>query len=203
MTSNPSSLDIYIHLANGDTLHFKQEDPAEAKALIESLKPHTIFTQTLLVIAGRHSLTAFSPHKIACIDLAMPGYPGWPFPFNAQDIVEITEEEFQENYLPLEKTTAREQQLTQPGEIITTFAKIELTNRDRFYVQVTAPVIERIPLDIQMFLQQLFTSHTLFARRREGGVILLNAEHIARITSFPGPRQTPPNAWVAHYVSEQ
>jgi hypothetical protein len=203
MPRNRPALEIYIHLANGGTLHFHQEDPADAKALVESIQPQTVFTQTLLVIAGQHSLTAFSPSKIARIDLAMEGYPGWSFPFNAQDIAEVTEEEFQQNYLPLEKTTTREQQVLQPGEIITVYAKIELTNREHFYVQMRLPIVERTPLDVYMFLQQLFTSHTLFARRREGGVILVNAEHLARITSFPGPPKAPPKAWSAHYVAEK
>jgi hypothetical protein len=191
MSMPPSYLEIHVHGIDGQVAAFVQSDPAAAAALLAHIQPGRVFTQSHLTIASEHSVTFFPCAAVARIDLVMDTFPDWPFYHGVSNILEITEEEFQERYRP------EEREAEPPGALVVRFTELELTSGERLVVEVHSREIPRTAVDQAMFVQQILSAPSLYARRLGGGAILLNPAQILRMTVYPGPPETPPNAWAA------
>jgi hypothetical protein len=195
-----SSLEIQIHLTNADIETLVQTEAAAARKILESVHPNRLFSQNHLIFAGEHSLTIYPTASVARVDFVMEGFPNWPFHNEISDILEISEDTFREQYDP---QTLRSQRRLTPGEPVRLFVEAVLANRQRVFmeVHVEVPIRDReeelLPIDRNIILQQLFSAPSLYARRRGGGALIINPEHLARLSFYPGPPDTPPNAWPA------
>jgi hypothetical protein len=196
MSFNPSYLEIHVHGIDGHVAAFVQKDPGAAGRLLEHIQPGRVFTQGHLTIASEHSITFFPCAAVARIDLVMDGFPDWPFYHGVSNVMEITEEEFRERYRP------EEREAEPPNALVARFAGLELTNGERVLVEVHAREIPRTPVDQAMFVQQILSAPSLYARRLGGGAVLLNPAHILRMAVYPGPPETPPNAWAADPLND-
>src|SRR5579872_7018018 len=136
MSAGLQSLEIHIHLVDGSIGRFVQDDPAEARKLLEAIQPGKVFQQRDLVIAGRYSLTVYPCTAVARVDFIMDGHPGWPFHRNVRDAMQITHEEFQERFLPTAKDEERTARIVTPGETVVAYAEAELLNAERLFVEL-------------------------------------------------------------------
>ena len=191
---------IDIHLINGNVVTFEQEDAAEAAILLERLHPDRMFNQPVVIMAGAKSLTSIPTTAIVRIDVNMPVEPGWPFHFNAKDVVVIEEKEF-DDWHRREPEWATRLMPTTPGDLYISYARAELSNGENLYLEVKIEADLRMPFDRGLMIRNLFSAHHLHARRREGGSVVINPQHIVRMTMFPGPPETPHHSWPGHYVS--
>ena len=194
-------LEIHVHLVNGSISRFVQDEPVEIDRILNHIHPEKVFNQPTIVIAGRHSMTALPTSAVARIDFVMDGFPGWEFHRNLKDAVQITHEELRERYIPIAETSTRTDMAVPEGEVVTAFAEAELMGGERLYVEVQLTADRRTPLERGMLLHQIFTGSSLYARRRGGGGILINPANVVRITLYPGPPETPPNAWPARHLT--
>src|SRR5258706_6695311 len=195
-----TSVEIQIPMIDGSISRFIVDKPGAAPDLIASIHPNKIFTQRNIVIAGSRSMTAYPTAAVARVDFVMDGFPGWAFYHNLEDVMQITHEEFKQRYNPESADVDRVARVVVPGDTIVAWGEIELNNADRVYTEARFVAQAATPIDRSMLFEQLFESHYLYSRRRGGGAILINPANIVRLSFFPGPPETPRNAWEAHHM---
>jgi hypothetical protein len=198
MSALPAYVEIHVHSIDGYVSAFVQNDSEAVRRLLDHVQPNKIFEQRQLVVASAHSMTVFPCASIARVDLVMDGYPDWEFHFGVSSVQEITEEEFRQRYRPRRDPDPR---LLPPGAPVTVFAEIELANGERLFTEIHTHLEARLPLEQSIFFQQLLTAPSLYSRKLGGGAILLNPATIVRLTFYPGPPNTPPNALPAEPLS--
>jgi hypothetical protein len=203
MNAYLSPLEIQIHLRDGNVTRFLQDDPEISRHILAHIHPDRIFTQPEILLAGEHSLTAYPSSAVTRMDLVMAGFPDWTFQGNICDISEITEIEFQER---LASQIARKYpHLNQDGSR-RVFGEIELVTGQHLFREVHWKPMQDVakwkvmPQDYNVLLHQQFCAHSHYCRRQGGGAILVNPEHIVRMTFYPGPATPPENAWRMHAV---
>jgi hypothetical protein len=194
MRAAPSSLEIHVHSTDGHVSRFGQIDPEQVRALLDQIQPGRIFGQRHLLIAGGASMSIFPTGAVARIDLVMDGFPDWPFHHGVSDVREIPAEEFRQRYRSAEYTGALP---GTPGATVLVFGEIELANGERLFLEVQTQVEPRLPVEQGLYFQQILAAHSLHARRHGGGAVLLNPAAVVRLTFYPNPPQTPPNALCA------
>lgn len=196
MPSTATALEIHLHLEDGRIIKFAQNDAVTAQKILSHIDPHKVFAQPPIIFSGKHSLTTILPSAIVRIDLIGENLPNWPYLHNVQEVQEISEEEFRQRFRPeLAAQPAR------PGEIVTAYAELELVNGSRIFVEVRIEVEERLPADQAVFIQQLFIAGGLHARKRGGGISLVNPAKLVSFSFYPGPPVLPPGTWEAERLS--
>jgi hypothetical protein len=198
MSAIPSSLELHIHSIDGHVARFIQNEPEAVRRLFDHIQPGHIFEQRQLVVASGHSLAIFPCAAIVRVDLVMEGFPDWEFHHGLSDVQEITEEEFRQRYHP---ERYHPDHPLPPGAPVVAYAEIELADGERIFSEVHTHVEARLPIEQSMFLQQILSAPSLYSRRRGGGAILVNPASIVRMTFYPGPPTTPPNALPAEPLS--
>ena len=191
---------IEIHLEDGNVVTFEQTRADDAATLLDRLHPDRVFIQPVIIVAGSKSLTSFPSSSVTRIDISMPTEPGWSFHFNAKDVVLIPESEFND-WHSREPEWATRLMPTVPGDLYVSYGEIELRNGEKLYMEVKVEADLRMPFDRGLMIKNMFSAHSLHARKREGGSVIINPKQIVRFTFFPGPSETPLNAWPAHHVS--
>ena len=199
-SSQPSALEIHVHLEDGRVQKFQQPDTQAAQNLLAHLQPTKLFGQKVLMLGGADSLTAFQLSEVVRIDLISAQTPDYPFYNRVLDIEQITPDEFQQRYRPQTFAALRQSAQAHPGEPITVFAELELVNGERLFIQVCVKVEERLPLEQGIFVSQLFSTTGIHCRRREGGVVIVNPANIVRLTFYPAPTTLPPGTWEASRI---
>jgi hypothetical protein len=191
MSITPAYLEIHVHGVDGNVAAFRQSDPKAAAKLLAHIQPARIFTQHHLTISSPHSIAFFPCAAVARVDLVMDDFPDWPFHHGVEDLVEITEEEFEQRFHPADRP------VEPPGAIAVRFGELELTNGERLFLQAYVRETPITPVDQAIVVQQILTAPSLHARRLGGGAVLVNPVHILRMSFYPGPPEPPPNAWAA------
>jgi hypothetical protein len=198
MSAITSSIELHIHSVDGHVARFIQNEPEAVRRLFDHVQPGHIFEQRQLVVASGHSLAIFPCAAVVRVDLVMEGFPDWEFHHGISDVQEITEEEFRQRYHP---ERYHPDHPLPPGAPVVAYAEIELADGERIFSEVHTHVEARLPIEQSMFLQQILSAPSLYSRRRGGGAILVNPASIVRMTFYPGPPTTPPNALPAEPLS--
>jgi hypothetical protein len=192
MPPTTAALEIHLHLEDGRTVTFAQNDAATAQKILSHIDPHKVFAQHPIILSSKHSMTTILPSALVRIDLIGDNLPHWPQLHNVQEVQEISEEVFRQRFRPeLYAQPAR------PGEVVTAYAELALVNGSRIFVEVRIEVEERLPADQAVFIQQLFTAGGLHAKKRGGGISLLNPAKLVSFSFYPGPQVLPPGTWEA------
>lgn len=193
MSSNRDALEISIHLEDGKVVRFAAADSLEARRIVQHLQPERLFTDRLLVLGDATSMTTVPLNKVVRIDLAMDEYPSWPFHHGAQDVREITEQEFRAQY------RVDAYNLGEPSsaiaERISIYQELELSDGEHVWAELEVRREQIMPQDLEVLLQQFFTSGGIHFRRAHRGVSIVNTAHILRLTVYPAPLHLPPGAW--------
>ena len=195
MSTTPHALEVHIHLVDGRVIQFVQDQVVAAQKVLDHIQPKRLFTAQNLMVGGGHALTAIPSSAIVRLDLIGDRLPDWSFQFEAEDIQEITEEDYIARYRP----DALEMAL--PGERITVYAEMEMANGQRLFTEVHTRLELRLPLEQNVFIQQIFSAGGLHFRRRTGGISILNPANITRLTFYPGPTLLPAGAWELTHLS--
>jgi hypothetical protein len=143
-------------------------------------------------------MTAFVPAHLTKIDFVCQDFPGWDFPAGLSDIAEMTEAAFRED-AGLDNPVRQEKrnQQRQPGDPTITFIDLEMRSGRHYYIMIGG--VSDLPAERFSRLQLLLTGASLHARMLEGGMTLLNLANLVRFTIYPGPRESPSDAWPAHH----
>ncbi|MCX7016030.1 MAG: hypothetical protein NTW86_26320 [Candidatus Sumerlaeota bacterium] len=199
MSARAHPLEIRVHLIDGRVAEFYQPDAAMARRTLDLISPERIFAEPHVLVAGRHSLSAFLSASVARADFLCAPYPDWPFPGRVTEIRETPEEEYQRHFqqalegLPL---TERES----PSEsLFVTIGEIRLIGGESALVEIHAQAMSRI--DQRRVVPALFRAPSLHYTLREGGVSFINTANVASFVFSPAPPETPGNAWLASRMS--
>jgi hypothetical protein len=184
-------------LQDGRVAKFAQNDATAIQKIVEHIQPNRLFAQHHLVLGGDQTMTAIQCSHIVRVDLVADNLPQWPFHHGVLDVKEISDDEFFQRYDPEHYANLFRQGAPAPGTPLVAFAEAELTSGERVFMELQVQAQERTPMDVGVLLQQIFSAAGLHARRRGGGVAILNPANIVRFTLYPGPQVLPPNAWHA------
>lgn len=205
MSEKGGALEIHVYLADGTMSRFVQEDAALAQQLLDALQPAQIFKRPEILIGGSYSMTIIPTDTLARVDFVTDRCPDLPFPARIKDVVEITPDEFSQRLVVTPAVPQREERTIQAEEPFVSSVELLLRGSGRLYLQLEAVVEPATPVDRALQLHRILEGNAtvLAARRRGGGAILINPEHVLQMTLCPGPPETPPNAWRAHHPVSQ
>jgi hypothetical protein len=200
MQIESAELDILVHLTGSEIVTFKVKDEYEARHILGSIVPGKFFEPKQLVIGCKNSLSAFQTDHITQVELISDHVPDWSFHHNVRMIREVSPQAFREKYAHIEHVDRS------LSDVVHVSSEIELSNGEKIYLTLDVnsdPAISPLtPLDQHVFIQQLFSSHCIFAHHRDRGVVLINPAHISRLTMHPGPEAVPAGTWHASMCKE-
>ena len=200
MVDLPESVEIRVHLNNGNVEAYVQDDPEQVARILGNFQPSRVFDTSHLTIAGKYSMTAYRCSTICLLEFVMDFYPGWRFPVNIEEVREVTEEEFWDAYKPEEDEYFVREQQREVGEEFISFSQLELTSGKSLYARIHSVVQPQ--LDRLHTINHILIADALYARRREGGALVVNLANVARFGFHPGPPDTPKNAWLASHKTD-
>jgi len=198
-SSSQPSLTIRFHLTDGSVHSFVQTDDAAARKLWEGVDPARLFARPRIVIGSEHSKTVFVSAETIRVDFLHDSFQCWEFPGGYSDIVELSEEEFRKHaHLDQPALMAKREQSTPAGDLLVSFAKLQMRGGRPLFVMVEIPV--KLPAESQSFMQFMLAKAAVHMRLRGGGIGVLNLANLAAYTVYPGVVQIPADAWLAEPV---
>lgn len=185
-------LELHLHLANGRTHKWVQNDEELAAQIIAQITPK-IFAQPSLVLHDESSVTAYPGTALLGLSVLMEEIPetllqliGSPSTHSA-GMWAITEDEY-----------AAKQRAVQPiidGEPFLMLIEIELSNGQRIWIEnhlkKAVPAMQQ-----RQILHQIFEKPTFACRRLDGGLSVWNRAHFVSFSLRPKPT-VPANSWPA------
>ena len=194
------NMKILIHTQGGSTETFFQDDPALATRILKGIQSTKGFTGDIITIAGDYSLTTFVASRVNRVDFIAQDLPPWKHPADILDVVELSEDEFQErSHLNDPARLERRRSPKRTGEFAVGFVEVEITGGNRVFLAAEI----KVPFEAERLqrLRILFSAPAVHFRMPQGGISILNLKNLVRVTFYPGPDVTPIDAWPAHHLS--
>lgn len=190
------ALTIRIYLTDGSIHSFVQPDQAAAEAIWDRIEPSRLFAHHRMVIGSEHSKAVFVSAETVRVDFVHKSLQCWEFPGGYSDIVELTEQEFLKNArLDDPKRMVRRDQPTPVGDLLVSFARLQMRGGRAVFVMIEVPV--KLPAESQSFMNYMLSRSAVHMRLRGGGVGVLNLANLAGYTVYPGVAQLPSDSWLA------
>jgi hypothetical protein len=188
MTTTNLDLTLDICAEDGSRTRFYQNDEASVRTTLRQLASPRLFSQPLLTLASKHSVSAIPSRTIDMILAHTESPPPLPLPPNWLDIVEVSGDSFLEDADTEESPEAKDK-TTLLAEIHTLGdwmirLKLETTNR--------ATIQER-----RQFLAHFFDLPGIPFRLETGGIGFINPAKISRVTVSPPFKGVPEAALTA------
>ena len=178
---------------------FVQTDDAAARKIWEGVDPARLFARPRIVIGSEHSKAVFVSAETIRVDFHQDSFQCWEFPGGYSDIVELPEEEFRKHaHLDQPALRAKREQPTPAGDLLVSFAKLQMRGGRPLFVMVEIPV--KLPAESQSFMQFMLSKAAIHMRLRGGGVGVLNLANLAAYAVYPGVAQIPTDAWLAEPI---
>jgi hypothetical protein len=191
-------LELRFLLSDGSEEFFYQDTEVAAKRILDNLRPGQLFKQSRIMLAGTYSMTAFLPSHVSKIDFAAADFVCWAFPAGLSDIVELSESQFRERAgLDDRDRLEKRGQPRVPGDAFVAFMDLEMRSARHVYLMIEGAV--ELPAERFNRLQLLLSGVSLHLRLPQGGMALLNLANLVRFTVYPGPAESPTDAWPAHH----
>ena len=206
MNTNPSEslskpiLTIRFHLTDGSVHSFVQTDDAAARKIWEGVDPARLFARPRIVIGSEHSKAVFVSAETIRVDFHQDSFQCWEFPGGYSDIVELSEEEFRKHaHLDQPALMAKREQQTPAGDLLVSFAKLQMRGGRPLFVMVEIPV--KLPAESQSFMQFMLSKAAIHMRLRGGVVGVVNLANLIGYTVYPGVAQIPADTWMAEPIN--
>jgi hypothetical protein len=200
-TSAKATMTIRFHLTDGSAHSFVQTDPAAARKIWDTVDPARLFARSRIVIGSEHSKAVFVSAETIRVDFLQDSFQCWEFPGGYSDIVELSEEEFGRHaHLDEPALMARREQPTPVGDLLVSFARLQMRGGRPLFVMIEAPV--KLAAESQSFMQFLLSKGSVHMRLRGGGIGVLNLANLAGYTVYPGVAQIPADSWLAEPAQE-
>jgi hypothetical protein len=178
---------------------YAQPDPDLARAILDNLaQPHRFFSMPHLLIGDAMSLNVLRSSQITRVDLISKLVPEWPFQFGAVGVREITEEAFQQSAQTRESTELKvvDEKPDAPA-LEMGYVSLILSDGQQVFWEVREPKGQHAGADLISYVNGIFNSFGLHARRRGQGVMIINPMHIVRFSLHPCPEHVPGKTWSA------
>src|SRR6266849_5171014 len=198
-TSAKTNLTIRFHLTDGSVHSFVQTDSAAARKIWDAVDPARLFARPRIVVGSEHSKSVFVSAETIRVDFLQHSFQCWNFPGGYSDIVELSEEEFRKHaHVDQPALMAKREQQTPAGDLLVSFAKLQMRGGRPLFVMVEIPV--KLPAESQSFMQFMLSKAAVHMRLRGGGIGVLNLANLAAYTVYPGVAQIPADAWLAEPI---
>lgn len=194
---NTPALELHFHLTDSKIARFVQNDEASAQKILRQIQPNRLFAQHHITLSCQGAMTSIPSSAIVRLDLITDNPPEWPFHYGASVIQEINEEEFRHRFRPQDYAAP-----PTPGQIVTFYGEMELRSAERVYLEAQIRIEPRLPLEQSVFIQQIFATGGMHARRRGNGMVIINPANIVRFSFYPGPSDIVPGVWAAEIVRD-
>ena len=193
-------MEIRIHTESGSVETFFQDNPALVGPILKAIQSTKVFATSAITIAGDYSLTTFVASQVNRVDLMDEELPGWKYPEDILDVVELSEEEFRErSHLNDPARLERRRSPKKTGESAVVFVEVAMAGGTRIFL--AAKIKVGLPAERLQRLRTLFSAAAVHFRMRQGGTAILNLKNLVRFTLNPGPDVAPIDAWPAHHLS--
>lgn len=184
---NQPLLEISLHLSNGRTHRFVQNDPSLAQQTIEQIGPK-IFSRPSLIISGSHRSSAYAAASL--LGVSLQGVPEESLESARPVAQEITEAD----YLAKQPGMAP----AVPGEPLVSVVEIEFSSGHRLWLELHVAQASS-PMKGRHLLNNIFSLPTLVCRNLDGGLSLWNVGQMVSSCLTP-ELDAPTNAWLAEFV---
>ncbi len=191
--TTPGPVEIHFGMTNGTVHRFVQPDHFAFAKFLVLLQPAKVFTTTQIVMAGSNSMHGFHVSGIERLDLLVDSLPDyWTAPPHLVQTEELTRTEF-ENIVGTSPHGDLKISNAAEGDIVPSYAEIELASGNRAYVRLHIRV--RNAIEQKNTIQHLLSQSAMWFRRADRGFVLLNVANIVRYGLYPGPAVAPATAW--------
>jgi len=192
---NRPMLELQLHLVNGNTHRFMQNDPELVQEMLSQIH-HRVFSQPTLIVAGESQIRVYQVSSIAGITIIMDHLPIELLILDraAPSILwETTHEEYAEK---------QRYALPQPdADKTSVFSEVEMTNGRKFCIETQVSKSES-GTDVRNILNYVFKLPNMICRRRGGGGISIwNRAHIVSLSFSPKP-EAQLVSWPADFMTE-
>ncbi len=182
-----SLLSFDIFTSSGDCLQFQSDDEAQIARILSQLNNNRVFSLKTLIISSEFSVTNIPGEKVEAIRLTSPT----PEAFGLDDLdgqlMEITREEFEQEYTAMEPEERVAARHAVSGEIILVFLKLNLQSGRSFFLKLQVP--KKSGPEGRIFFTHLFDNPAIMFSPRGGGKGFVNPRRLASLVNFPGPGQ--------------
>ncbi|MEO7717958.1 MAG: hypothetical protein ABIY70_17290 [Capsulimonas sp.] len=190
MASKPF-LELELHLTNGNTHRFVQNDPEQARDLLQHIHLN-IFTQPTVIIYGQDRVAAYPGNKITGITVRMDSIPESLLQLNpnATSIREITEDDYRAKLLDAPKCVQAKPFLM--------LNEVEMCCGHRFWLEVDI-VTEVGSVQERKILYNAFSWPSAVCQNLDGSVTIWNRAQMVSCSFAPKP-DVPMGGWSAELV---
>jgi hypothetical protein len=200
--STKPHLVIRVHLTDGSTDCFTQDDEVEAKRLWDKIQPAHLFVPERLVLVGKHSKAVYVTGQVTRVDFIQKSNDRWDFPAGYSDIVELSEENFRKHaHLDDPEMMPKRNHLTPVDDLLVSFLKLRLAGGKPLFLMVEAPA--KLPIENHSFMQFLLSKGAFHMRLSGGGIGVVNLANLLSYAVYPGISQTPADSWFVEPVLKE
>jgi hypothetical protein len=200
MNHNIPNLQVQIHKLDGSTTTFLQNDAGQIKKLLDEFQPAQIFDRDKITFTDKRFITSLPVSKITRIDLESEQHSHLLFSVGVVDAVELTGMEFE---TLIRNPVMREQwkQISTLDASLVTFLDVEMADGQCVFLTMEMPVERHSGLwEMKGYP---FNGSGLCFRMRNGGVAVVNLDHLTRLTFFPKPLHKLADTWHAQHFHSQ
>ena len=185
----PPLLELHLHLLDGTTRTFVQNDPDLARQLLRHVGPR-VFSQPALILRGPDQVTALPGSALLGLSILMDPLHEELLRLDPFPCVEITREEYQaERYAQADIIEGRSSLM---------LSEVEMSSGRRLWFAIQA--LEAVgAFQERHMLHNAFALPSLVSRRLGGGLSLWNRAQMVSC-SFSPPPDVPGTAWPVEAV---
>jgi hypothetical protein len=195
MNQAKAHLQIHIHIVDGSTTTFVQDDAGEIRKIFAGFQSTQIFNRDIIAFTDKNSITSLPASQITRIDLISEQLPTLNFPGGMVEAVELSWTEFQA--LVRSPVMLEQWRLKKTEDLcVVTLLDVEMTDGQCLYFTMETQV-ELLRSEFWNTRKFILTGTGLCFRMRTGGVAVLNLAHLTRLTFFPNPMPSPAGVWNA------
>ena len=184
---------IQVHLINGTTREFQQDNPEAIAAICNNLDGR-VFTEANLIIAGKHEAIAFSGHALIGVSILTDQIPN-SIKLREDLLKTVVTQISKESYLDLRNNNMPKV----TGIRSNILSEIVFLNGQQLFLEFSEIAIGGLGERAEM--HHLFTNPSLACHRLGGGFSLWNTAQMASWSHSP-KLEAPDTAWNALEVLE-
>lgn len=186
---------LRLFLVSGDVAQFQQSDADGIRRNVSALAPDSIFAQPFLIVAGDHRTTTYRTSSVLRAEIDTTHPIQWEFGRRVEECELLDEPEFQAEAKQRAQVVRGEQGVDASGKF-DGLVQFQNVLGDLLFVRmrgVMPPSVARAHI-----MESVFGAPSFYARRGETHV-LVNPVNLISSTMFPGPRELPYDAVLAHF----
>ena len=190
--SSPAQIELHIHLSNGNTHQFVQDDAHSVEQILDQINLR-VFEQSNLMIAGDDIVATYPAASLSGLSILSATLPEKLLHLTSipQAGVGKTRSITHDEY----RIGQRAARPINEGQPFVMLSEIDFHSGQRIWIASEVEAAAS-PLQERQILQHIFSGPALACQRADGGLDLWNRAQMASYTFCPKPA-TPPNAWPA------